>query len=150
MLTKPESTVRPIFRDEAVAYARARHHGSVVLATPISYALLSLLFAAFAACIVAFLVLGSYQRKVQVHGVLLPETGVVRVVSSQAGVVVERTARDGQTVKAGDPLFVLASTLVVNLVADEPEKRGHGQRGKCQPCPAWDEVEEAHSTLQTR
>lgn len=109
MFSKSESSVPPLFRDEAVLHARVQQQGSVVLATPISYAVLSLLFAAIAACIVAFLWLGSFQRKVQVGGVLLPEAGVIRVVASQAGVVVERTARDGQAVKAGDPLFVLTS-----------------------------------------
>jgi membrane fusion protein len=98
-----------MFRDEAVAYAGTRQYGTVVLATPVSHALLSLLFVSIAACLVAFLVLCSYQRKVQVSGVLLPESGVIRVVSSQAGVVVERAAREGQAVKAGDLLFVLAN-----------------------------------------
>jgi membrane fusion protein len=109
MTSKSNSSVSPVFRAEAVAYAGVRQYGSIVLATPVSYALLSLLFAAIAACLVAFLVLFSYQRKVQVSGVLLPEAGVIRVVSSQAGVVVQRMAREGQAVKAGDLLFVLAN-----------------------------------------
>jgi membrane fusion protein len=109
MPSQPESSPSPLFRDEAVAYAGARQYGTVVLATPVSYGLLSLLFAAIAVAVVAFLALGSYQRKVQVGGVLLPATGVIRVVSSQSGVVAQRAARDGQAVQAGDILFVLTN-----------------------------------------
>ncbi|MDQ6880644.1 MAG: HlyD family secretion protein [Pseudomonadota bacterium] len=99
----------PLFRDKAVTYASVRHYGKVVLATPMGYGFLTLLFTAIAAGLVAFFWLCNYQRKVQVTGVLLPEAGVIRVVSSQGGVVVERTARDGQAVKAGDTLFVLTN-----------------------------------------
>lgn len=109
MPSKSKSSVSPVFRDEAVAYAGARQYGTVVLATPVSYALLSLLFAAIAVCIAAFLALSSYQRKVQVSGVLLPAAGVIRVVASQAGVIAQRAVREGQAVKAGDLLFVLAN-----------------------------------------
>lgn len=49
----------------------------------------------------------STTRKAQTSGVLLPDTGVIRVMSNQSGFVTEKRVSEGQLVKAGDVLFVL-------------------------------------------
>jgi len=56
----------------------------------------------------AWLVLGEYTRKAHVRGVLVPDRGWIRLVSPQLATVVERRATQGQTVRAGDVLFVLS------------------------------------------
>ena len=109
MPRKTSLSESPLFRSAAVENAGNRHYGRIVLATPVSVGLLTLFFVAIAACLVAFFVLFSYQRKVQVNGVLLPEAGLIRVVTPQAGRIVEKAVRDGMAVKAGDLLFVLAN-----------------------------------------
>lgn len=48
-------------------------------------------------------------RKAQCQGVLLPTTGVVRIVPTQVGMVTEIRVKEGQMVKAGDVLFMLSS-----------------------------------------
>ena len=98
-----------MFRLEAVEYARARSHGTVVLARPLSHACLTWLFAAIAVALVLFFVLAGVTRKAEVRGVLLPAHGLIRVLCTQAGVVLERRVHEGQLVKAGDVMFVLGS-----------------------------------------
>lgn len=61
-----------------------------------------------AAAIAAFLTLGHYTRKATVSGVLTPDLGLIRLVPAVAGTVVERRVAEGQSVAAGDVLFVLA------------------------------------------
>ena len=51
---------------------------------------------------------GHYTRKATVDGTLVPDRGLIRLVPAEAAVVVERRAQEGQAVKAGDVLFVLA------------------------------------------
>jgi membrane fusion protein len=98
-----------MFRPEATKHAGARSYGSVILARPTSHLVLTGLFAAIAASLITFLALFSATRKAQVPGILLPTQGLVRVQPSQAGVVTERRAREGDSVKEGDILFVLTS-----------------------------------------
>ncbi len=61
-----------------------------------------------AVAVCAFLLVGEYTRKATASGVLVPDRGLIRLVPSAAGIVVERRVAEGQTVKAGDVLFVLA------------------------------------------
>ncbi|MGH8509610.1 MAG: HlyD family secretion protein [Gammaproteobacteria bacterium] len=98
-----------MFRPQAIAHAGTRSYGAVLLARPVSYSYLTLLFVIVGAGIVAFLVLFSYTRKAHVPGVLLPAKGLIRVLPAQAGVIAERRAHEGQAVKTGDVLFVLTS-----------------------------------------
>ena len=99
--------MQPIFRSQAIEHAGTRRYGSVVLARPVSFAFLTLLFVAIAVAVVVFFVQFSYTRKAHVSGVLRPTQGLVRVLPMQAGVVAERKVNEGQTVKAGEVLFVL-------------------------------------------
>ena len=61
-----------------------------------------------AAVVAAYLVLGEYTRKARVTGYLVPDRGVIRLVSAQAGTVLESHASEGARVHEGDVLFVLA------------------------------------------
>jgi len=99
----------PLFRSAVSSHAGHRRYGTVLLARPVSYAFLTLLFVAMTAALVLFFTFFSYTRKAQIPGVLLPSDGLIRVVPLQAGVVTERRATEGVAVKANDVLFVLAS-----------------------------------------
>jgi len=98
-----------MFRREAVEHSRSSGHGSVLLARPLSHAVLTWMFAAIAVAILLFFALAGVSRKAQIRGVLLPAHGLIRVLCTQPGVVLERAVAEGQQVKAGDVLFVLGS-----------------------------------------
>lgn len=98
-----------LFRQEAVTYAGNRGYGTVILARPVSYSLITALFAVIASAIVCFFVCASYTRKVAVQGLLLPSHGLIKITPLQAGLLTESRVKEGQTVQAGDVLFVLTS-----------------------------------------
>ncbi len=100
---------RSLFRQEATAQVGHRTHGTVLLARPLSYTLLTIVFVAMAAAIVGFLCVGRYTRRVDVQGVLMPARGLIKVISTQPGLVAESHVAEGQSVRAGDVLFVLNS-----------------------------------------
>ncbi|MDT9001614.1 HlyD family efflux transporter periplasmic adaptor subunit [Paucibacter sp. APW11] len=58
--------------------------------------------------VAAFLSTAQYTRKARVSGHLVPDRGVLRVAPPQGGTVLLRQVSEGQSVKAGDILFVLA------------------------------------------
>ena len=82
--------------------------GDIVLLPGINSRWAALLALALAAALIALLSLGSYTRRSTVSGQLIPSEGLLKVTSAQVGVVVERHATDGRTVKRGDVLFVLS------------------------------------------
>jgi membrane fusion protein len=106
---KQETVNRPLFRSEAIEHVKARQYGTVILASPISHRVLTAVFGGIALCILAFFFLFSTTRKAQATGILLPTSGVIRVTPVQAGIVTDKRIQEGQTVKAGQVMFVLTS-----------------------------------------
>ena len=94
---------------QAVEHVGSRQYGTVILARSLSHRFLTLFFMSVALAIVAFFAFFSTTRKAQCQGVLMPTSGVVRIVPTQVGVVTAIRVKEGQMVKAGDVLFVLSS-----------------------------------------
>jgi membrane fusion protein len=97
-----------LFRPEAVEAQRQQWLGRVQLVRPLSLAVLTAAVAVAAVVSGAYLFIGEYTRKAKVSGVLAPDRGLIRLVPPVAGTVVERRVDEGQAVRAGAVMFVLA------------------------------------------
>jgi membrane fusion protein len=102
------TVVRTLFRPEAVDAQRQQWLGGVQLVRPPGLAWITAAVLVSALAIGAFLVLGQYTRKTTANGVVVPDRGLIRLVPSAAGTVLERRVSEGQVVRAGEVLFVLA------------------------------------------
>lgn len=100
--------MRALFRAEAIEARRSPWMGRVRLVRPLSLTVVTTAVVITALLVAAFLVFGRYTRKSTVEGVLVPDRGVIRLVPAEAATVLERRVAEGQAVKAGDVLFVLA------------------------------------------
>ena len=98
-----------LFRQQAVNHIGSRQYGTVLLASSFSQRFLTLFFMLIIAALVCFFIFFSTTRKAQCMGVLLPTSGVVRIVPTQVGVVTAIRVKEGQMVEAGDVLFMLSS-----------------------------------------
>jgi membrane fusion protein len=98
-----------LFRKEALESQHVALEGGIVLVPQLSGHLIALAAALVTATIVAALFMGSYTRRVTVAGQLVPAAGVLRVHAPQAGVVLEKRVKEGQSVKKGDVLYVVSS-----------------------------------------
>jgi membrane fusion protein len=98
----------PLFRPEAIEASRQQWLGEVRLVRPVSLSVLALVLVLCAIAIAAWLVFGEYTRKAHVRGLLVPDRGWIRLVSPQVATVAERRVAQGQSVRAGDVLFVLS------------------------------------------
>jgi membrane fusion protein len=97
-----------LFRSEALAAQHNRWLGGIQLVRPVSLSLLTGFVLVAAAATAAWLYAGHYTRKAHVTGYLVPDAGVIRLVPPQAATVLERRVREGQSVHAGEVLFVLS------------------------------------------
>ncbi|MFZ5601103.1 MAG: biotin/lipoyl-binding protein, partial [Pseudomonadota bacterium] len=98
-----------LFRAEAIAHQRNARMGDVLSVRTAPLAWLTGLFVLLALALLLFLGFGEYTRKARVVGFLAPSQGMVKVLATQAGTVIEKRVNEGQQVKQGDVLFVLAA-----------------------------------------
>ncbi|MDC8772163.1 HlyD family secretion protein [Roseateles albus] len=116
-----------LFRPEAIQGQQQAWLGSIQLLRPLSLKVLSLTAVTAVVAVAIFLSQAEYTRKARVSGYLLPDRGVLRVSSAQAATVLAREVSEGQSVKAGDVLFVLsldsanqsAEAIAKNLTAGQ-------------------------------
>src|SRR3989442_8102825 len=97
-----------IFRPEAIEGRRQGWLGPIQLVRPVSLSVLTAGVLLVAVGVGAFLCTGQYTRKARVHGVLVPDHGVIRLLPPLAATVAERRVTQGPAGREGDVLFVLA------------------------------------------
>ena len=88
-----------LFRSAVQSRVTSPSHGHALMLQQPVRAWLASAFTAIAAGLLVMLFGASYTRQVNVSGVLLPETGLIRVTANQAGVVAELFAIEGQSVR---------------------------------------------------
>jgi membrane fusion protein len=99
----------PLFRPAAVAAQRHDWRGEIVLTRAWPFAVLAAFVAAVAGAVALFAYFGSYTAHATLRGRLVVEQGVVEVVSTAAGTIIERRAAEGRRVSAGETLYVVSS-----------------------------------------
>jgi membrane fusion protein len=99
--------VASLFRPEALTHHRRDWLGSIQLIRPVSLGFLTGFVVVVAAAVATYLTLGEYTRKARVGGFLVPDRGVIRLMTPQPATVVESHVTEGQSVRRGEALFVL-------------------------------------------
>ncbi len=102
-------TQSSLFRPESIQGQQQAWLGSIQLLRPVSLTVLTASALIVVSLVGTALVEGRYTRKAHVIGFLMPDKGLLRLVSPQAGTVLERRVGEGQAVKQDDVLFVLSS-----------------------------------------
>lgn len=100
--------MRPVlFRPEFIAARQNAWLGqpTISLAPPVN--LISISSCVLAAVMVAMVILGSYARRTDLRGLMLPSSGLVKVFAPQSGAIRSASVANDQKVHAGDVLYVL-------------------------------------------
>jgi membrane fusion protein len=97
-----------LFRPESVEHQSHSWLGGIQLVRPVPLAILTAMVACTAFATGLFLFQGEYTRKAHVLGVVVPDRGLLRLPSPAVGVVAERRVNEGDSVHAGDVLFVVS------------------------------------------
>jgi membrane fusion protein len=116
----------PLFRPEANGRQAPQLYGDILLIRPLSLTVLLWITLCFFALLACLLVFGHYTSKTHVTGILLPDRGILKVFTVQAGTLVECYARNGQHVQKGEVLFLLTSdrsTTATRSVSVESQRQ---------------------------
>ncbi len=114
---------KKMFRQEAIDALREKFLGEATIARPLPMWAMTLLAVGAAALMIAVAVWGQYTRRERVEGYLQLDVGAAKVSITDAGRVTELMVKEGQEVKAGEPMLRLsldrstASSLSTSAVA---------------------------------
>ena len=103
----PRMTTSSLFRPEALASRRDVWLGEAQLIQPLSVKLAASVCAILASAGIAFLIGGSYTRRVHADGILAPKTGLMVIASPSAGRIASAGALEGQHVEKDQLLFTI-------------------------------------------
>jgi len=136
-----------LFRQEALNAQQHSWLGKVQVLPPLSLTLLTAAAVGSVALVITFLCSAEYSRKARVSGYLVPDRGVLRIQAPQAATLLSREVSEGQAVKSGELLFVLAldsANQAMEGIAQTLESRQQSLRAS-----AEQEEQLARTQLQT-
>ncbi len=107
-----------LFRQEALDSRKERLWGEVVLTQPLSFSLITAVVTIVVVLIAVFLIYGTYARRENVLGYLLPDKGLVKIYATQSGLVTEVHVDEGDQVNKGDLLFTISTQKTNNQSLD--------------------------------
>ena len=99
---------RQLFRQEAIDAQREKFLGEATIARPVPFWVFTLLAAGTAVLLIAVALWGQYTRRERVEGYLALDTGAARVLIPDAGRVTSLMIKEGEEVKAGDPMATIS------------------------------------------
>jgi membrane fusion protein len=100
-------TRQGLFRPESLRARELAWQGRPALALGLPASFLSFASVALAAAIAALIALGSYARRVDMQGVVLPSAGLIAISSPAAGWIEDLRVREGEIVDKGAWLYTL-------------------------------------------
>jgi membrane fusion protein len=107
MITRTDNPQQSLFRPESIRSRELTWQGKPALSLSLPAAFSSLASAALAVAIVALIIFGSYARRVDMEGTVLPSAGLMAVSSPSAGWVTALAVQEGQAVERGTLLYTL-------------------------------------------
>ncbi|HET9577504.1 MAG TPA: HlyD family efflux transporter periplasmic adaptor subunit [Usitatibacter sp.] len=114
-------SARQLFRQEAIDAQREKFLGEATIARPVPAWVFTLLATGTAALLIIVAVWGQYTRRERVEGYLALDTGAARVLVSDAGRITELMVKEGDEVKAGDPLATISLDRTLGTGASTTE-----------------------------
>jgi membrane fusion protein len=134
--------MRDLFRREVLNQQGRRLAGDVILATPPGAWPLTAVVVAAVITALTFATLAPYARTETVTGWIVPSSGLIRLVAQDGGIVESVSVREGDRVRAGEPIAVvrlspeLAGRDAIGELAESLEARGQAAQLRAQAAQA--------------
>lgn len=117
---------RDLFRREVIESGEGRALGTISLIQPLRLSVLTLGSGIAALVVILFFVFGGYTRRSSVSGYLTPNKGMVTVIAPVTGVVQQVDHVEGDLLRVGQRLFVLAIPKATPQTGDTQIALEHG------------------------
>ncbi|HFI1104095.1 TPA: secretion protein HlyD, partial [Escherichia coli] len=94
-----------IFRSEAIEHHNDTEYGDIILPTSFSLSVCATVTLFIMLSLTVFIYYGSYTRKAHLTGIVMPSSGLVKIIPQYAGYVTQLTVSEGEHVTAGTQLY---------------------------------------------
>ncbi|KOC89264.1 colicin V secretion protein CvaA [Winslowiella iniecta] len=113
-----------LYRPDALDYRRHAWSGKALLLSGLPVWLVSSVTLLFFSGCIAFLLLGSYTRRINVNGEMVSVPRAVNVMSPQHGFIINRLVEPGDTVKKGQVIYAIdvSRTTTSGVVSQHQRK----------------------------
>ncbi|MEL4012798.1 HlyD family secretion protein [Dryocola clanedunensis] len=98
-----------VYRKGYFSAQRSRSEGDIVISPSLSMAVYAWTSILLVIALIAFLIFGQYSRKARLEGVVMPSTGLVKVVARNEGYIEALLVKESDDVTAGQILYQLNS-----------------------------------------
>ncbi len=106
-----------LFRQEAIDAMREKFLGEATIARPMPFWVLTVLGLVAAAMMIAVAVWGQYTRRERAEGFLQLDVGAAKVSFTDSGRVAELLVKEGQEIKAGEPMARISLERAISAPA---------------------------------
>src|SRR6476620_11086025 len=106
-MTKIDTLQQGLFRPESLRAREMAWQGRPALAVGVPAAFTSFAAVALAAAVAALITFGSYARRVDMDGTVLPSAGLMTISSPSAGWIAALAVQEGEAVEKGALLYTL-------------------------------------------
>lgn len=126
----PQPAAEPLFRPQVLAERQTQWLGTVLITPRPSYRMFSLFALATIVGLFSLLFFGSYAKKANVNGWLVPDQGVVRVFPAQTGVATEIFVTEGMEILRGQPLLTISTEAQSATLGDTQASIARGMAAR--------------------
>jgi membrane fusion protein len=96
-----------LFRPASLRARELAWQGSPTLAVGLPTSFTTLVSIGLAAVLIALLIFGSYPRRVDLRGVVLPATGLMVISAPSSGLISSTSVNEGDAVEQGTPIYTI-------------------------------------------
>jgi membrane fusion protein len=106
-MTTTHLAPRPLFREEALRARELAWQGRPALSLGLPAAFITCASLALAVAVTALVTFGSYTRRVDLEGAVLPNSGLITIAAPASGWIKTLAVHEGASVSPGAPLYTL-------------------------------------------
>ncbi len=97
-----------LYREDCIAAQYSQIEGEVIISPGLNLTIFSCASIVLLLAVFLFLFKGEYTRKARLEGIVIPSSGLIKVVAHNGGYVTELLVQEGEQVKAGQILYRLS------------------------------------------
>nr|WP_246844378.1 hypothetical protein [Klebsiella pneumoniae] len=101
-----------LFRKEALKHHNENEPGNILVPASFSLSLCAVIAILLFLCIALFIYSGKYTRKAHLTGIVMPSSGLVKIIPQYAGYITQLTASEGQHVSRVSPSIISAANIL--------------------------------------
>ncbi|AEN64230.1 secretion protein HlyD family protein [Enterobacter soli] len=94
-----------VFRKESLEYQNETSHGDIIIPSSSGTSFIAVATFFLSLSVASFVYYGSYSRKAHLSGIVMPSSGLIKIIPQYAGYVTRLAACEGQHVAAGESLY---------------------------------------------